>query len=68
MVTVPPTDRYIRGLESTEPAKALTENDRKLLRTLYSSGDHSLTTREIAHEVGWTTHSPVNAHFGKLAQ
>jgi len=51
-----------------ELAKALTDNDRKLFRTLYGGADHSLTTRDIAREMGWTTHSPVNAHFGKLAQ
>ena len=51
-----------------ELAKALTDNDRQLFRKLYAGPDHSLTTREIAHAMGWTSHSPVNAHFGKLAQ
>ena len=57
-----------RGLESMELAKALTDNDRQLLRTLYSGPDHSLTTMEIAHVMGWDSHRPVNATYGKFAQ
>lgn len=33
-----------------------------------SGPDHSLMTMQIAHAMGLTTHSPVNAHYGKLAQ
>lgn len=68
MVTVPPTETYERGLQSMELAKALTDNDRQLLRTLYGGPGHSLMTMEIAEAMGWTTHSPVNAHYGKFAQ
>jgi hypothetical protein len=68
MVTVPPQATYERGLESMVVSKELTDNERQLLRKLYSGPNHSLTTREIAHEMGWASHSPVNAHFGKLAQ
>jgi len=68
MVTVPPTATYSRGLETMELAKALTDNDRMLLRTLYGGADHSLTTRDIGHEMGWTSRSSVNAHFGRRVQ
>jgi hypothetical protein len=68
MVTVPPTATYERGLQSMELAKALTDHDRQLLRTLYAGPDHSLTTMEIAHAMGWDSHSPVNATYGKFAQ
>lgn len=68
MLTVPPAETYERGLESMQVANALTDNDRKMLRALHAGPDHSLMTMEIAHAMGWTTHSPVNAHYGKLAQ
>lgn len=68
MLTVPPTATYELGLQSMELAKALTDHDRKLLRTLYAGPDHSLTTMEIARATGWDSHSPVNATYGKLSQ
>jgi len=68
MVTVPPTATYSRGLETMELAKALTDNDRMLLRTLYGGADYSLTTRDIGHEMGWTSRGSVNAHFGRRVQ
>lgn len=68
MVTVPPTETYAHGLEMMQVSKELTDNDRKLLRTLYAGVDHSRMTMEIAHAMGWKKHNPVNAHYGKFAQ
>jgi hypothetical protein len=51
-----------------EISKALSPTDRKLFQVLYDGTGHTVTTMEIANAMGWTTHSPVNAHYGKLAQ
>jgi len=51
-----------------EVANDLSANDLQLLRALYGGPGHSLTTMDIAHAMGWTAHSPVNASYGKFAQ
>jgi len=68
MTSAPSTAAFESGLGSMEIAKALSEHDRQLFRALYDGPEHTLTTMEIAHAMGWSTHSPVNAHYGKLAQ
>jgi len=68
MTAVPSTAAYEVALRSMEVAKALTDNDVQLLRALYAGPGHSLTTMDIAHAMGWTVHSPVNATYGKFAQ
>ena len=65
---VPQSDAFKTALQSMDIAKALSPTSRKLLRTLYGGPGHTRTTMEIAREMGWPTHGPVNLHYGTFAQ
>lgn len=68
MTPAPTAEMYETAIRSMDIAKALTETSRKLLRKLYAGPGHTLTTMEIAREMGWPTHGAVNLHYGTFAQ
>jgi hypothetical protein len=65
-VAVPTTEAYVQALRALEPR--LGESRRRMLTWHYGEPSRVTTATDMAEAMGYTSHHPANAQYGRLGQ
>lgn len=63
--TAPSADRFVAAFRSVSK---ITDRQVQMLRLHYHAAERTVTAKELADLVGYTSYSVVNAQYGRLAR
>lgn len=64
-LTAPEVDRFVTAFQSVS---SITDSHIQMLRAHYQAAERTVTAKQLADLVGYSSHSAINAQYGRLAR